>query len=53
MSDDEHNQLLLLTAALFAVRLFRDGEAQQRQESAKRAALDAQAIIAAVAKVEE
>jgi hypothetical protein len=63
MSDDEAQQrLLLLTAALFAVRLFRredeassaflpGGEDLVRAEAAERSARDAAAILAAVGKV--
>jgi hypothetical protein len=68
--NDERDKLLLLTAALFAVRLFRaepdmsiscfspadqdkvlDGEAFEREEAARRAALDAAAILKAVAEI--
>ncbi len=56
-TDEARNQLLLVTAALFAVRLFRSPmETHQpqadRDTEAKRSALDAAAIIKAVAEVE-
>jgi hypothetical protein len=74
MPDDTQEKLMLLTAALFAVRLFRrkdddvalqsnvgwpaemvpnflEIEAAQRTEAAERSALDAAAILAAVAKI--
>jgi hypothetical protein len=72
MAEDlsSQEQLALLTAALFAVRMFKApvedsfvgfppeelaswlaGKAQERTEAADRSALDAAAILAAVAKI--
>lgn len=56
-ADDARNQLLILTAALYAVRLFRSPYLsstfeQDRVIEAQRSALDAVAIIAAVDAVD-
>jgi hypothetical protein len=70
MPDDTQEKLMLLTAVLFGIRMFRspvedsllnlpgdelpkwrEGEAQLRAEAAERSALDAAAILAAVAKI--
>lgn len=55
--EETSNQLLLVTAALFAVRIFRSPLTEARPDAdrdieAKRAALDAAAIIKAVDEVE-
>lgn len=60
MKDERQERLLLLAALLFAVRVFRGPDRdyhppeyaqQHREANADRAALDAAAIMAAVAKL--
>ncbi len=56
---DKNNLLLMLSAALFAVRLFKapekvlglEAEARVREDAARRSTLDAAAIMAKVEKI--